>query len=130
MKITKSSIMHAILSGEEYIATIKYLPVGVLSMISGYYGDDAVQKIRNSGLYEQEPYDEGGLILAHSNLSANVFEQMPNIIAEEELPEVITAYMKENGLWPLEKPIADITRYSIEVALPAFVNAGLLEIVA
>lgn len=126
MRIAKTSIMHALLAYSDY-STIKTLEPLMLTQISDFYGSDAVRKIRESSLYEEE-YGGDNLYLTACNLSANIFETMPNIVTEEELADFMAQYMKENGMWPTERPIAEIVRYTVEVALPKFVNAGLLEI--
>lgn len=131
MKITKTSIMHALIAYSGY-GTIKVLESGTLTKISEFYGSGSVQKIRESGLYEEEyegEYLGGTLYLTACNLSANIFETMPGILTEEELADVVAQYMKDMGMWPTVRPIAEIVRYTKEVALPKFVNAGLLEMV-
>lgn len=125
MKIAKTSVMHALIAYGEY-STIKVLEPPMLTQLGEFYGSDSVQKLRESGLYEEE-YVGGDLYLRDGNLSANIFESMPNIVTEEELADFIAQYMRENGMWPTEKPMAEIVGYSIEVALPKFVSAGLLE---
>lgn len=124
MKIAKTSVMHALIAWNDY-KTTKVLDPPTLTKVGDFYGPDSVLKIRGSGLYEEE-YG-GDLYLTACNLSANIFETMPNIVTEEELADFIAQYMKENGMWPTERPIAEIVRYTVEVALPKFVNAGLLE---
>lgn len=123
MKIAKTSIMHALVEFSDY-STIKVLEPAMLDKLSEYYGSDVVRKIRESGLYEQEG---DYLYLGPCNLSANIFEEMPNIVTEEELADLVAGYMKDNGMWPTEKPISEIIRYTVDVALPQFTSAGLLE---
>lgn len=128
MKITKTSVMHALLAYSEY-GTIKVLEPPVLTQLNDFYGSDSVRKLRESGLYELDVEQVGDLyMMTTGNLSANIFETMPNILTEEELADYVAQYMKENGMWPTERPIAEIVRYTMEVALPKYVNAGLLEV--
>lgn len=123
MKIMKTSVMHAVMSYD--YNTIKVISSNILGIIRDFYGEDAERKLRDSGLYED--YDEGGLGISRLNLSANIFEAMPNIVTEEELREHTINYFREMEMWPMEKPIAEIHRYTMDVALPLFVKAGLLE---
>lgn len=117
--------MYALLDFSFY-STIKNLEPDTLDRFREFYGDDAVRKIRESGLYEEMGEY---LYLTACNLSANIFEGMPGVVTEEELSDYLAWYMKENGMWPTERPVAELVRYSVDVALPLFVNAGLLEIV-
>lgn len=126
MHIMKSSVMQAIMTSNEYNATIKLITPDVLDVIRNIYGEEAVRKLRTSELYEEDSYDKE-LLLRQCNLSANIFEYMPGVITEEELPGIISAYMKENGMWPTVRPVQELARYSLDVALPLFVKAGLLE---
>lgn len=123
MKIMKTSVMHTVTSYD--YNTIKVISSDILDIVRDFYGDDAEQKLRGSGLYED--YDEGGLAIYSLNLSANIFEAMPSVVTEEELQEYTITYFRENEMWPMEKPIAEIHRYTMDVALPLFVKAGLLE---
>lgn len=127
MKIMKTSLMYYLLA-EGYGGTIKVLQPEVISKVKEFYGEEAVQRLESSGLYTRE--DEYGYVsyyLSGFNLSFNIFETMPGVVTDSELREYIAQYMKENGMWPTEKPLDEITRYSVDVVLPKFVEAGLLE---
>lgn len=122
MNIMKSQITFAILA-EEY-GTLKILREETLKMISDFYGEEAVQKIRTSGAYKTEYGD----FVPTAYLTAGMIDEMPNAgIDSWEMEPYIIEYMKNNGMWPTEVPIESIVRYTNEVAIPLFVNAGLLE---
>lgn len=127
MRITKTSLMHALLE-EEYIRTIKVLMPDTLDRMEEFYGHEAIQKLKDSGLYDTGTgyFAEDGYVIRY-NLSANIFEEMPGVTEDHELPEFIAGYFKKNGMWPMIKTPSEIARFSLDVALPLFVKAGLLE---
>jgi len=128
MGIKKTSITFSILA-EDY-GTLKYLRSETLDMIKKFYGEEALQRILNSGAYEQYPSSEysGSELVPKAYLSAGIFEWMPDMTEESELEEYITRYMKENGMWPVDITLDVMVRYTKEVALPQFISAGLLEL--
>ncbi len=127
MKITRTSLMYALLD-EDYLRTIKVLMPDTLDKMEEFYGHEVIQKLKDSGLYSTDDVylGEEGYVVRY-NLSANIFETMPGVTDEHELPEFIAGYFKENGMWPMVKTPDEIARYSLDVALPLFVKAGLLE---
>ena len=128
MKIMKTSLMYYLLA-ENYGGTIKVIGQETLEKVKEFYGVEVLRKLESSGLYlREEEFGITTLVLSNFNLSFNIFETMPGVVTEEGLLEYITSYMKENGMWPTEKPIDEITRYSIDGVLPKFVEAGLLEV--
>jgi len=120
MRITKTPLMYELI-GEAYNETIKMVLTDNLSR-------DTIQKLVDSGLYAEDEYGEGELsITTQNNLSVGIFETMPSPIDDYELPAYVETYFRMNGMWPMEKSPSEIAEYSLNVALPEFVRAGLLE---
>ncbi len=124
MKIGKTSVMHALIAFSEY-STFKVIQRADLEKLREYYGEDAVRKIRDSGLYTN---DQEEMFLDKLYLTANLIDGMPYIITDDELREFTLKYFEDNGMWPMDKSIDEIHGYTINIAIPQFVAAGMLEI--
>jgi len=124
MTITKTPLMYALLSSTLY-QTHKSLREEDMDMIRASFGESVLQQLKDSDLYE---YDGDTLYIAQHFLSANIFEEIADPITEENMGEFMEYYMKNNGMWPLERSIPELVSYSMNTALPSYIKAGLLAV--
>jgi len=106
--------------------TMKYIWKPALDLVKEIHGQNALDLLKSSVLFE-EGYEAGELIIdSRHSLSFNLFETMGSPITGDQFRSYIEDYFRMNEMWPMEKTTEEIARYSLDLVLPLFVKAGLL----
>ncbi len=124
MQIMKTQLMYDLLS-KTFYETHKNLFTDDIQMVREKHGQQALKAMVDSGLYAD---DDDNMYITGYGLSANIFEGMPSPVTESELREYFEYYMKDNEMWPLTRSLDELVAYTVNIALPVYVKAGLLTV--